>query len=56
MVTKSSAKKTLQNFHARTTLWKLFEIRAQEMDCSIDYLVNEAMRQYATNNGFLDEQ
>jgi hypothetical protein len=55
MTTKSSAKKTLQSFHARTSLWKLFEIRAQEMDCSIDYLINEAMRQYATNNSFLQD-
>jgi pSer/pThr/pTyr-binding forkhead associated (FHA) protein len=55
MATKSSAKKTLQSFHARTTLWKLFEIRAQEMDCSIDYLINEAMRQYATNSNFLQD-
>lgn len=52
---KSSAKKTRQNFHARTTLWKLFEIRAQEMDCSIDFLINEAMREYATRNSFLDD-
>jgi pSer/pThr/pTyr-binding forkhead associated (FHA) protein len=55
MTTRSSAKKKLQSFHARTTLWKLFEIRAQEMDCSIDYLINEAMRQYATNNSFLQD-
>ncbi len=55
MTTRSSAKKTFQSFHARTTLWKLFEIRAQEMDCSIDYLINEAMRQYATNNSFLQD-
>ncbi len=55
MTTKSSAKKTLQSFHARTTLWKLFEIRAQEMDCSVDYLINEAMRQYATNASFLQD-
>ena len=55
MDTKSSAKKSRQNFHARTTLWKLFEIRAQEMDCSIDFLINEAMREYATSNNFLDD-
>ncbi len=54
MSTRSTAKKTLQNFHARTTLWKLFEIRAQEMDCSIDYLINEAMRLYATTHAFLE--
>lgn len=60
MSTRSTAKKTLQNFHARNTLWRIFEIRAQEMDCSIDYLINEAMRLYANKHGFLgndeDEQ
>ena len=50
----STARKTLQNFHARTTLWGIFEIRAREMDCSIDYLINEAMRLYATSHGFLE--
>ncbi|MCP4676508.1 MAG: hypothetical protein GY854_13540, partial [Deltaproteobacteria bacterium] len=54
MSTKSTAKKTLQNFHARSTLWGLFEIRSNEMDCSIDYLINEAMRLYATSHGFLE--
>jgi hypothetical protein len=49
------AKKSLQSFHARTTLWKLFEIRAQEMDCSVDYLINEAMRLYATTHDFLQD-
>ena len=55
MSTKSTAKKILQSFHARTTLWKLFEIRAKEMECTIDYLINEAMRLYATQNGFLGD-
>ncbi|MCP4606965.1 MAG: FHA domain-containing protein [Proteobacteria bacterium] len=54
MSTRSTAQKSLQNFQARKTLWSLFEIRAQEMDCSIDYLINEAMRLYATTHGFLD--
>lgn len=53
MTSRSSAKKTLQSFHARTTLWRLFEIRAEEMDCSVDYLINEAMRLYANSHGFL---
>ncbi len=54
MSTRSTAKKSLRNFQARATLWSLFEIRAQEMDCSIDYLINEAMRLYATTHAFLD--
>ena len=55
MVVRSNSKKVLQSFHARATLWKLFEIRAQEMDCSIDYLINESMRLYATTYDFLDD-
>jgi hypothetical protein len=55
MSSRSTAKKSLQSFHARTTLWKLFEIRAQEMDCSVDYLINEAMRLYATTHDFLQD-
>ena len=53
-MTRSSAKKTLQNFHARAKLWELFARRADEMDCSIDYLINEAMRLYASSHGFLE--
>ncbi|MDJ0764281.1 MAG: FHA domain-containing protein [Myxococcota bacterium] len=54
MNTRSTARKILQSFHARTTLWRLFEIRAQEMECTVDYLINESMRLYATTHGFLD--
>lgn len=55
MAVRSTSKKVLQSFHARTTLWKLFEIKARELDCSIDYLINESMRLYATTHGFLDD-
>jgi FHA domain-containing protein len=54
MSNRTTAKKALQNFYVRTTLWKLFELRSQEMDCSVDYLINEAMRLYATTHSFLD--
>ncbi len=54
MTTRSTAKKTLQNFHVRTALWNSFERRAQLMDCSTDYLINEAMRLYASTHGFLE--
>lgn len=54
MSSRSTGKKTLQSFHARTALWQRFVQRAEEMDCSVDYLVNEAMRQYAASQGFLE--
>jgi pSer/pThr/pTyr-binding forkhead associated (FHA) protein len=54
MTTRSTAKKTLQNFHARTGLWNLFVKRSAQMECSVDYLINEAMRLYAANHGFLE--
>jgi hypothetical protein len=52
MATHTTSKKTLKNFHVRNGLWKLFEVRAKEMDCSIDYLINEAMRLYARTHNF----
>jgi hypothetical protein len=54
MTSRSTSQKTLQSFHARTGLWNAFLGRAQEMDCSVDYLINEAMRMYASNHGFVD--
>jgi hypothetical protein len=54
MTSRSTSKKSLQSFHARTGLWEAFVHRAQEMDCSVDYLVNEAMRLYASSHGFLE--
>ncbi|MFW6087378.1 MAG: hypothetical protein ACODAG_09240, partial [Myxococcota bacterium] len=40
-------KKSLRTFQCRDYLWEYFEQMAGELDCSVDYLVNEAMRQYA---------
>ncbi|MDD5307053.1 MAG: FHA domain-containing protein [Deltaproteobacteria bacterium] len=54
MTTRSTGKKTLQNFHVRNALWNLFVERAEEMECSVDYLINEAMRLYASSHGFLE--
>ena len=54
MTTRSTTtKKTLQSFHARDSLWTAFTQHSEEMDCSVDYLVNEAMRLYASTHGFL---
>lgn len=52
MSNRSTSKKVLQNFHARADLWRLFEQHARQMDCSVDYLINEAMRLYAKTQGF----
>jgi len=54
MTTRSTTKKTLQNFHARNSLWQAFLKHSEDMDCSVDYLINEAMRLYATEHGFLE--
>ncbi|MEO0323452.1 MAG: FHA domain-containing protein [Myxococcota bacterium] len=39
--------KTLRSFACRDRLWGLFGEMATELECSVDYLINEAMRQYA---------
>lgn len=52
MANQSTSKKSLRSFHVRNGLWKLFEVKAQEMECSIDYLINEAMRLYARTHNF----
>ncbi len=41
------SKKTMRHFYCRDSLWESFEDLAGEFDCSIDYLVNEAMRYYS---------
>lgn len=40
-------KKTLRQFQCRDYLWDIFEQMSGELECSVDYLINEAMRQYA---------
>ena len=37
------SKKTMRHFYCRDVLWETFEQMANDFDCSIDYLVNEAM-------------
>ena len=53
MSTRTASQKVLQSFHARDTLWEIFSEQAKEMECSIDYLINEAMRAYAEAHAFL---
>ena len=40
-------RKTLRSFYCRDYLWQEFEGMTRELGCSMDYLINEAMRHYA---------
>ncbi len=40
-------KKSARSFQCRDVLWETFEQMARELECSVDYLINEAMKQYA---------
>src|ERR1700749_3163906 len=46
------SKKTMRHFYCRDVLWETFEAMANDFDCSIDYLVNEAMRLYARSKNY----
>ncbi len=48
----SAGKKTARTFQCRDGLWSTFEDMAQELECSVDYLVNDAMKQYARQRGY----
>ncbi len=39
-------KKSMRTFQCRDALWESFEQLARELECSVDYLVNESMKQY----------
>ena len=47
------SKKTMRHFYCRDVLWETFEQMANDFDCSIDSLVNEAMRYYARSKTYL---
>src|SRR5579864_431967 len=40
-------KKSARTFQCRDVLWETFEQMARDLECSVDYLINEAMKQYA---------
>src|SRR5215813_13933065 len=46
------SKKTMRHFYCCDVLWETFEQMANDFDCSIDYLVNEAMRYYARSKNY----
>jgi hypothetical protein len=49
----SENKKTLRTFQCREPLWSKFEQMAKELECSVDYLINDAMKQYARQRGYV---
>ncbi len=46
------SKKTMRHFYCRDVLWETFEQMANDFDCSIDYLINEAMRYYTRSKNY----
>jgi FHA domain len=44
-------KKSARTFQCRDALWEKFTELAQDLECSVDYLVNDAMKQYARQRG-----
>ena len=45
-------KKSQRSFQCRDVLWETFEQMARELECSVDYLINEAMKQYARQRSY----
>ena len=43
--------RTLRRFHCRRDLWPLFARLADERDCSVDDLINQAMEAFAAQQG-----
>src|SRR6187402_2917707 len=54
-MTSDPNKKTTRTFQCREALWQKFEQMARELECSIDYLINDAMKQYARQRGYAGE-
>jgi hypothetical protein len=44
-------KKVTKSFQVRDALWSKFEQMSKELECSVDYLINDAMKQYARQRG-----
>jgi hypothetical protein len=51
-MTADQNKKTQRTFQCKDALWQKFEQMAKELECSVDYLVNDAMKQYARQRGY----
>jgi hypothetical protein len=51
-MTADPNKKSQRTFQCKDQLWQKFEQMAKELECSVDYLVNDAMKQYARQRGY----
>ena len=51
-MTSDPNKKTTRSFQCREALWLKFEQMARELECSVDYLINDSMKQYARQRGY----
>ena len=51
-MTADPNKKTTRTFQCREALWQKFEQMARELECSVDYLINDSMKQYARQRGY----
>ena len=40
-------RKTVRAFQCRDYLFEIYDRMSDELECSVDYLINEAMREYA---------
>ena len=40
-------RKTVRAFQCRDYLYEIYDRLSDELECSVDYLINEAMREYA---------
>jgi len=47
-----ASRKNPRTFQCRDQLWETFEQMARELECSIDYLINEAMKQFAKQRNY----
>ncbi len=44
-------RKSYRQFQCRDYLWDTYEQMSRDLECSVDYLINEAMRHYARTQG-----
>ncbi len=52
-MTADPNRKTLRHFYCRDSLWHSFERMSEDLDRGVDELVNEAMRFFAREKGYL---
>ena len=52
MTSPDPNKKSSRSFECRDVLWETFEQMARELECSVGYLINESMKQYARHRSY----